>query len=59
MATAKHSSGAIVEFGNRLGVTAPRNIWRVNGPLAIQNLRELISSMGEESTDLMGKFFRK
>ena len=52
------------KFAARLGVTLPTiNRWE-NGrtkpsPLAIQNLRELISSMGEEGKDLMAKFFRE
>jgi len=45
-----------------LGVTLPTiNRWE-NGrtkpsPLAIQNLRELISSMGDDGKDLMAGFF--
>jgi len=52
------------KFAARLGVTLPTiNRWE-NGrtkpsPLAIQNLRELISSMDEEGKDLMAKFFRE
>ena len=51
------------KFAARLGVTLPTiNRWE-NGrtkpsPLAIQNLRELISSMGDEGKDLMAKFFQ-
>ena len=51
------------KFAARLGVTLPTiNRWE-NGrtkpsPLAIQNLRELISSMGNDGKDLMAKFFQ-
>lgn len=47
------------KFAAKLGVTLPTiNRWE-NGrtkpsPLAIQNLRELIASMGEQGKDLMG-----
>ena len=50
------------KFAARLGVTLPTiNRWE-NGrtkpsPLAIQNLRELISSMGENGKDLLEKYF--
>ncbi len=50
------------KFAARLGVTLPTiNRWE-NGrtkpsPLAIQNLRELISSMGDVGKDLMDRFF--
>ena len=50
------------KFAARLGVTLPTiNRWE-NGrtkpsPLAIQNLRELIASMGKEGKGLMVKFF--
>ena len=50
------------KFAAKLGVTLPTvNRWE-NGrtrpsPLAIQNLRELISSMGESGNDLMARFF--
>ena len=52
------------KFAARLGVTFPTvNRWE-NGrakpsPLAIQNLRELISSMGNDGKDLMARFFPK
>ena len=48
------------KFAARLGVTLPTvNRWE-NGrvkpsPLAIKNLRDLISSMGEEAKDLMAR----
>ena len=47
------------KFAAKLGVTLPTiNRWE-NGrtkpsPLAVQNLRELIASMGEQNKDLMG-----
>lgn len=50
------------KFAARLGVTLPTiNRWE-NGrtrpsPLAIQNLRELVSSMGEVGKDLMARCF--
>lgn len=50
------------KFAARLGVTLPTiNRWE-NGrtkpsPLAIQTLRELITSMGEDGKDLMTKYF--
>jgi len=50
------------KFAFKLGVTLPTiNRWE-NGrakpsPLAIQNLRELISSMGNDGKDLMAMFF--
>lgn len=50
------------KFAARLGVTLPTiNRWE-NGrtrpsPLAIQNLRELVSSMGEGGKDLMARCF--
>jgi DNA-binding transcriptional regulator YiaG len=50
------------KFAAKLGVTLPTvNRWE-NGrtrpsPLAIQNLRELISSMGESGNDLMARCF--
>ena len=50
------------KFAARLGVTLPTiNRWE-NGrtkpsPLAIQNLRELIASMGNEGKDLMTRYF--
>ena len=50
------------KFAARLGVTLPTiNRWE-NGrtkpsPLAIQNLRSVISSMGEEGKDLMTRCF--
>ena len=49
------------KFAARLGVTLPTiNRWE-NGrtkpsPLAIQNLRELIVSMGDQGKDLMKRF---
>lgn len=48
------------KFAARLGVTLPSiNRWE-NGrakpsPLAMKNLRDLISSMGEEGKDLMAR----
>ena len=48
------------KFAARLGVTLPTiNRWE-NGrakpsPLAMKNLRDLISSMGEEGKDLMAR----
>lgn len=50
------------KFAARLGVTLPTiNRWE-NGrtkpsPLAIQNLRELVFSMGENGKDLLDKYF--
>ena len=50
------------KFAARLGVTLPTiNRWE-NGrtkpsPLAIQNLRALIVSMGDQGNDLMKRFF--
>lgn len=50
------------KFAAKLGVTLPTiNRWE-NGrtkpsPLAIQNLRGLIASMGEDGSDLMAKYF--
>jgi len=50
------------KFAARLGVTLPTiNRWE-NGrtkpsPLAIQTLRELVSSMGDDGKELMAKYF--
>ena len=52
------------KFAARLGVTLPTiNRWE-NGrtkpsPLAMQNLRELIVSMGEQGKDLLARYFSK
>lgn len=50
------------KFAARLGVTLPTISRWENGrtkpsPLAIQTLRELISSMKEDGKDLMAKYF--